>query len=60
MNTATQTISLHQSYWSKRTPFDWVYAVLVLLGTAFAFNRYNASMDIYEKWILVGTAPAMI
>ncbi len=60
MNTATQTITLHSSYWAKRTSFDWVYAVLVLLGTAFAFNRYNLSMDIYEKWILVGTAPAMI
>lgn len=60
MNTATQTITLHTSYWSKRTAFDWVFAVLVLLGTAFAFNRYSASMDIYEKWILVGTAPAMI
>ena len=45
---------------AKRTVFDWVFAALVVLGAAYAFQRYHASMDGYEKAILLGTVPALI
>ena len=45
---------------SKRNAFDWVFALLLALGAGYAFQRYHASMDIYEKWILVGTVPALV
>ena len=45
---------------TRRSVFDWVFALLVLAGTAFAFARYGASMDVYETWILAGAAPAVI
>jgi hypothetical protein len=45
---------------SRRTWGDWLFALLVVVGAAIAFQRYQASMDGYEKAILVGTVPAMI
>jgi hypothetical protein len=45
---------------SRRSVFDWVFAVLVLLGTGFAFWRYHASMDVYEQGVLLGAAPSLI
>lgn len=43
-----------------RDALDWVFAALVLLGTGYAFSRYHASMDVYEKGILIFAAPALI
>jgi len=43
-----------------RSAFDWVFALLVVLGAAYAFQRYHASMDGYEKGILLGAVPALI
>jgi cytochrome c-type biogenesis protein CcsB len=43
-----------------RSAYDWLFAALVVAGTGFAFWRYGASMDIYEKWILAGSAPVVI
>ena len=68
MNTATQTLNakspqamtLNGSFMSRRNAFDWLFALLVLGGTAFAFMRYADFMDGYEKAILVGSAPAAI
>ena len=69
MNTATQTIELKRGqnggalqpgYFARRDVWDWLFAVLVLAGTAWAFTQYNAAMNIYEKWILVGCAPSLI
>lgn len=71
MNTATQTIELKRGqraganalqpgYFARRDVWDWLFAVLVLAGTAWAFMRYDASMDVYETWILAGTAPSLI
>ena len=68
MNTATQTLNakspqamtLNGSFMSRRNAFDWLFALLVLAGTAFAFMRYADFMDGYEKAILVGSAPAAI
>jgi cytochrome c-type biogenesis protein CcsB len=47
-------------YFRGRSPFDWIFAALVLIGAGFAFSRYSASMDVYEKGILAGAAPALI
>ena len=58
MNTAT--ITLNEGYFSRRTAFDWAFAVLAVVGGLFALSRYSASMDGYEKAILVGTIPVVI
>ncbi|NML47672.1 c-type cytochrome biogenesis protein CcsB [Ramlibacter sp. G-1-2-2] len=60
MNTATQTITLHESFLSRRSPFDWLFALAVVAGGAFAFSRYGQAMDVYEKGILFGAVPAAI
>ncbi|WP_382161483.1 c-type cytochrome biogenesis protein CcsB [Hydrogenophaga sp. ANAO-22] len=71
MNTvaATQTIELKKGhhgqglepgYFARRNVWDWLFAVFVIAGAAWAFTRYNAAMDGYEKAILVGTVPCMI
>ena len=58
MNTAT--ITLEQSFVSRRSPFDWVFALLVAVGAAYAFTRYGQYMDVYEKGILIGLVPAAV
>ena len=71
MNTvaATQTIELKKGhhgqglepgYFARRNVWDWLFAVFVIAGATWAFMRYNAAMDGYEKAILVGTVPCMI
>jgi cytochrome c-type biogenesis protein CcsB len=60
MNTATTTLTLDGGYWSRRNVLDWVFALLIAAGAGFAFSRYHAAMDGYEKAILVGTVPALI
>jgi cytochrome c-type biogenesis protein CcsB len=65
MNTSTLSTSSSPAtpafggpgFWARRTAFDWLFALAVVLGTTYAFRRYAGSMDIYEKWILVGAAP---
>jgi cytochrome c-type biogenesis protein CcsB len=59
MNTTTLRLDTG-SVLSRRTPFDWAFALLVVAGAAYAFHRYGASMDVYESWILVGTVPSVI
>lgn len=63
MNTATTTtttIALHEGFFTRRSLFDWVFAVIVAAGGFFAFVRYNQFMDVYEKGILVGAVPATV
>jgi cytochrome c-type biogenesis protein CcsB len=36
---------------------DWLYALALVAGALFALNRYGAYMDIYEKGILLLSAP---
>jgi cytochrome c-type biogenesis protein CcsB len=60
MNTATQTISLGDSFLQRRRPTDWLFALLVVAGGLFAFNRYASHMDVYEKGILLAAMPAAI
>ncbi|OYV01619.1 MAG: c-type cytochrome biogenesis protein CcsB, partial [Burkholderiales bacterium PBB5] len=45
---------------ARRSAFDWVFALLVVLGAGYAFQRYAGSMDYYEKAILMGAVPALI
>lgn len=60
MNTATTTLSLHEGFFSRRSLFDWLFAVLVAAGGLFAFARYAAYMDVYEKGILIAAVPAAV
>jgi cytochrome c-type biogenesis protein CcsB len=66
MNTATHSsaslpsVNLNESYFGKRSMFDWAFALLVAAGAIFAFSRYRQAMDVYEQAILVGTVPAAI
>jgi cytochrome c-type biogenesis protein CcsB len=54
------TVTLNPGYFSSRTPLDWGFALLALLGTVFAFTRYQHAMDVYEQAILIGSLPAVI
>jgi cytochrome c-type biogenesis protein CcsB len=56
----TRVITLHEGFFSRRSPLDWVFAALVLAGGLFAFARYAGAMDVYEKGILLAALPAGI
>ena len=69
MNTATQTIELKRGrdggalqagYFARRDVWDWLFAALVIAGAAWAFVQYDAAMNVYERWILVGCVPSLI
>jgi len=45
---------------ARRSAFDWLFALAVVLGAAYAFQRYQTSMDGYEQAILIGSVPAMV
>ena len=59
MNTTTFDLPRRHAL-QRRDTLDWAFAVLVLLGGAYAFNRYHASMNVYEQGILLFAMPAMI
>lgn len=58
MNTAT--ITLNESFMSKRSLFDWIFAALVVAGGLYAFSSYAEYMDVYEKGILLGSIPSAV
>ncbi len=60
MNTATTTLTLHEGFFSRRNWYDWLFALLVVAGGLFAFSRYGAAMDEYEKGILACAVPVTI
>ncbi|MEY2801875.1 MAG: hypothetical protein RL513_1460, partial [Pseudomonadota bacterium] len=60
MNTATTTLTLNEGFLARRNWRDWVYALLVMAGGLYAYYRYQGSMDVYEKGILLGTLPCAI
>jgi hypothetical protein len=37
------TVTLNPGYFSSRSALDWGFALLALLGTVFAFTRYQHS-----------------
>jgi cytochrome c-type biogenesis protein CcsB len=60
MNTTTLMLGKSANPLARRNLFDWVFAALVLAGTAYAFQRYGAGLDIYETLTLAGAAPSLI
>jgi cytochrome c-type biogenesis protein CcsB len=59
MNTTTIALG-GPGFFGRRSVFDWLFALAVIGGAAYAFQRYAGSMDSYEKGILAGAVPAMI
>ena len=57
---SADAIRLNVGYFSRRTWFEWLFALLVLAGGLFAFTRYADSMDVYEKGILLAAIPSVI
>jgi cytochrome c-type biogenesis protein CcsB len=45
---------------SGRSAFDWLFALMIVAGAGYAYSRYGAAMDGYEKGILAGAVPALI
>jgi len=35
---------------------DWLYAIVLMVGSVYAFNQYNHHMDVYEQGFLFGAA----
>ncbi len=62
MNTATTTTNfdLNEGFFARRNWLDWLFAAIVAAGGLFAFSRYAAYMDVYEKGILVAAVPAAV
>jgi len=54
------TLSLNKGYFARRNVLDWVFAALVAGGFLYAFARYGAFMDVYEKGILLAAIPAAV
>ncbi len=57
---AMQEIINRPGLLQRLQPGDWIWALLLLAGTAFVFMRYAAYMDVYEQGILLLTAPSFI
>lgn len=53
----TQTYTQAPGYFKRLTAFDWLYALALVGASLFALQRYGHFMDIYEKVILLATAP---
>ncbi len=68
MNTATtaapgnvvKTVQLNEGYFSSRSVYDWIFAIALIAGGAYAFYLYGHFMDVYEKSILVAAVPFFI
>ena len=41
------------SFWQRLKLTDWLWAALVIIGTAFAYTRYSVHMDAYEQGFLL-------
>ena len=59
-NTPTTSLILNEGFFARRNWFDWLFAAIVVAGGLFAFAKYSAYMDVYEKGILVAAVPAGI
>lgn len=57
---AMQALMDKPSFWQRLKPTDWVWAALVLAGTAYAYLLYSHAMDAYEQGFLILSAPALI
>jgi cytochrome c-type biogenesis protein CcsB len=55
-----QTYTENPGLLKSASVFDWIFALVLAAGTLFALNRYGDFMDIYEKAILLASAPVFI
>ncbi|MEY2593479.1 MAG: c-type cytochrome biosis protein CcsB, partial [Pseudomonadota bacterium] len=57
----TTTLDIGKSGWRLRVGLaDALTSLVLIAGAAYALNRYGASMDVYETWILIGAVPSLI
>ncbi|MYN02825.1 c-type cytochrome biogenesis protein CcsB [Pseudoduganella sp. DS3] len=54
---ATQIYAQQPGYFKRLGAIDWAFALALCAGALYAFNRFGAYMDIYEKVILLASAP---
>ncbi|HDP89700.1 MAG TPA: c-type cytochrome biogenesis protein CcsB [Thioalkalivibrio sp.] len=50
----------HESWIKRLSAFDWIWALLVVVGSIFAYGEYHANMDAYEIGILFGAVPVVV
>ncbi len=55
-----QTYTENPGLLKSASVFDWIFALVLAAGALFALNRYGDFMDIYEKAILLASAPVFI
>jgi hypothetical protein len=55
--TQTSTYTATPGYFRRLTVFDWLFGAALLAGSLYALNRFGAYMDVYEKAILLLSAP---
>jgi cytochrome c-type biogenesis protein CcsB len=55
--TQSQIYTPPPGFFRRLNAIDWLYALCLAAGALFAFNRYSAHMDVYEKAILLLSAP---
>jgi cytochrome c-type biogenesis protein CcsB len=55
--TQNQSYTQAPGYFKRLGILDWLFAALLLGGALYALNRFGAYMDIYEKAILLASAP---
>ena len=55
---ATQIYAQQPGYFKRLNAFDWLFSLALFAGALVAFNRFGAYMDVYEKAILLASAPA--
>jgi cytochrome c-type biogenesis protein CcsB len=60
MNQTTTLTLGRASPLSRRSAFDWLFALLVIGGAGFVWQRYGAAMDGYERGILLCAVPSLI
>ena len=60
MNTTTAFAPPRSHLLQGRSLLDWAFAALVLAGAGYAFARYGAAMDDYEKGILAAAVPSLV
>ncbi|MCZ2107413.1 MAG: cytochrome c biogenesis protein, partial [Burkholderiales bacterium] len=59
-STAPKTMDLNPGFMARRNVWDWLFALILLAGTGFAWVQYDSAMDGYEKGILLLTTPSLI
>ncbi len=48
------------SFWKRLTAIDWLWGLLVMAGTGYAWYHYRALMDVYEVGILFGSGLGLV